>query len=62
MRNEMGSALPMVVCLSGLLVTGCAVSDSTFNAHGAVFYCDGAGGGITNWAQNVARLVNGAKL
>ena len=55
MRNEMGSALPMVVCLLGLLVTGCAVSDSTFNAHGAVFYCDGAGGGITNWAQNVAR-------
>jgi len=54
MRNEMRRALPIVACLFGLLVTGCAVSDSTFDAHGAVFYCDGAGGGgVTNWGGGV---------
>lgn len=54
MRNEKGSALPIVLCLFGLLVTGCAATQPSYDSHGVVFYCDGAGGGgITNWAGGV---------
>jgi len=56
MKSTSLSVCGAVALLLPLLAVGCTSTKPVYNAHGIVFYCDGAGGGgITNWGGNVER-------
>lgn len=43
-------------CVLVVAASGCASSKPDFNSQGAVFYCDGAGGGgMMNWGRGVQK-------
>ncbi len=44
----------------GLILAGCASNPPKFTAAGAVFYCGGAGDGITNWGLGVKKGLENA--